>query len=155
MLVTKNTKFIEIQEYFQQYFSNLKLAFYSISNSEAANDFSKGKIQLAGDLSGTAASPAIATGAVTTMKISNGAVTDAKIATISGSKVSGNITGSAANVTGTIALSNGGTAATTAACTSCCIHGLGLCSRGRQPSPLCCLHARKACGHPVFYCTTT
>jgi hypothetical protein len=84
----------------------------TISDADATT---KGKIQLAGDLSGTAASPAIATGAVTTMKISNGAVTDAKIATISGSKVSGNITGSAANVTGTIALSNGGTAATTAA----------------------------------------
>ena len=85
------------------------------ANISDANASTKGKIQLAGDLRGTAASPAIATGAVTTLKIGDGAVTDAKIATLSGSKVTGNITGNAANVTGTIALSNGGTAATTAA----------------------------------------
>ena len=85
------------------------------ANISDANASTKGKIQLAGDLSGTAASPAIAPGAVTTLKISDGAVTDVKIATLSGSKVTGNITGNAANVTGTIALSNGGTAATTAA----------------------------------------
>lgn len=37
------------------------------------------------------------------------------ITSLAGSKVSGNITGSAANVTGTVALANGGTGATTAA----------------------------------------
>ena len=63
-----------------------------------------GLVQLTGDLSGTAASPAIAAGAVTTTKITDGAVTDAKIATVSGSKV-----------TGTVAIANGGTGATTAA----------------------------------------
>ncbi|MHA8091637.1 beta strand repeat-containing protein [Aquirufa regiilacus] len=95
----------------------------------------KGKLQLAGDLTGTAAAPAIAASAVTSAKIADGTivtadiadnaittakitdanVTDAKIATVSGSKVTGNITGNAANVTGTVAIANGGTGATTAA----------------------------------------
>ncbi|MHA8105676.1 hypothetical protein [Aquirufa sp. 5-AUSEE-100C1] len=94
----------------------------------------KGKLQLAGDLTGTAASPAIAASAVTSAKIADGTiatadiadnaittakitdanVTDAKIATVSGSKVTGNISGNAANVTGTVAIANGGTGATTA-----------------------------------------
>lgn len=94
----------------------------------------KGKLQLAGDLTGTAAAPAIATSAVTSAKIADGTiatadiadnaittakitdanVTDAKIVTVSGSKVTGNITGNAANVTGTVAILNGGTGATTA-----------------------------------------
>ncbi len=80
-----------------------------------ASATTKGLVQLAGDLSGTAASPEISAGAVTTIKITDGAVTDAKIATVSGSKVTGNIAGNAANVTGTIAVANGGTGATTAA----------------------------------------
>ncbi|MBP6054234.1 MAG: hypothetical protein KA527_01230 [Cytophagaceae bacterium] len=95
----------------------------------------KGKLQLAGDLTGTAAAPAIAASAVTSAKIADGTivtadiadnaittakitdanVTDAKIATVSGSKVTGNITGNAANVSGTVAILNGGTGATTAA----------------------------------------
>ncbi|MDT8886741.1 hypothetical protein PQG44_03560 [Aquirufa sp. LEPPI-3A] len=95
----------------------------------------KGKLQLAGDLTGTAAAPAIAASAVTSAKIADGTivtadiadnaittakitdanVTDAKIATVSGSKVTGNITGNATNVTGTVAIANGGTGATTAA----------------------------------------
>ncbi|MHA8079774.1 hypothetical protein VR610_01325 [Aquirufa regiilacus] len=94
----------------------------------------KGKLQLAGDLTGTAAAPAIAASAVTSAKIADGTivtadiadntittakitdanVTDAKIATVSGSKITGNITGNAANVTGTVAILNGGTGATTA-----------------------------------------
>jgi uncharacterized protein (TIGR02145 family) len=45
--------------------------------------------------------------------LANSAVTDAKIAAVAGSKVSGNITGNAANVTGTVAVANGGTGATT------------------------------------------
>ena len=95
----------------------------------------KGKLQLAGDLTGTAAAPAIAASAITSAKIADGTiatvdiadnaittakitdanVTDAKIATVSGSKVTGNITGNAANVSGTVAILNGGTGATTAA----------------------------------------
>ena len=85
----------------------------------------KGKIQLAGDLTGTAATPAIAAAAisstklandaVTTDKIANAAVTDAKIATVSASKVTGNISGNASNVTGIVAVVNGGTGANDAA----------------------------------------
>jgi len=85
----------------------------------------KGKIQLAGDLTGTASSPAIATGAITSAKIldatiatadlADASVTDAKIAGISGSKVIGNIAGNSANVSGVVAVANGGTGATNAA----------------------------------------
>jgi hypothetical protein len=47
-----------------------------------------GKIQLTGDLSGTATSPEVATGAISTAKIANNAITDAKVANgISASKV--------------------------------------------------------------------
>jgi surfactin synthase thioesterase subunit len=59
----------------------------------------KGKIQLSGDLSGNASSPLIANNAITTIKILDSNVTDAKIATISGSKVIGNILGNAATAT--------------------------------------------------------
>jgi hypothetical protein len=75
----------------------------------------KGKIQLAGDLSGSAATPVIANNAITTTKLADASVTDAKITAVSGSKVSGNIAGSAANVTGTVAIVNGGTGQTTLA----------------------------------------
>jgi hypothetical protein len=43
------------------------------------------------------------------------AIVDAYLAGIAGSKVSGNISGNAANVTGTVAIANGGTGATTVA----------------------------------------
>ncbi len=89
-----------------------------------ADATTKGLVKLAGDLTGTADAPAIAigavstgklaAGAVTTAKIIDGAVTDAKITSVSGSKVTGNITGNAANITGMLAVSNGGTGATTA-----------------------------------------
>ena len=80
---------------------------------------------LTGDVTTTAAGlvTSIATGAVTSTKLldgtiatadlADGAVTDAKIAGMAGSKVSGNITGNAANVTGTVAVANGGTGAAT------------------------------------------
>jgi hypothetical protein len=71
----------------------------------------KGILQLAGDLGGTSASPSIASNAITTIKILNGAVTDAKIDQVSGSKILGNIPGNAANVTGTVTASNGGSGA--------------------------------------------
>lgn len=84
-----------------------------------ASSTTKGLVQLAGDLSGTAAAPVIAANSVTTAKIidgavttgklavgavntaqvADGAVTDAKIATVSGSKVTGNIAGNAATAT--------------------------------------------------------
>jgi hypothetical protein len=54
---------------------------------DATSDIS-GKIQLAGDLSGSATAPRIATNAITTAKILDGAISDSKIATgISASKV--------------------------------------------------------------------
>jgi hypothetical protein len=109
-----------------------------------ADATTKGLVKLAGDLSGTADAPAIATGAVTTGKLAAGAVTDAKITSVAGSKVTGNIAGnagtatklaatkningvpfdgssditisaSASTLSGTIAIANGGTGATTAA----------------------------------------
>mgnify|MGYP003333521627 FL=1 len=75
----------------------------------------KGKLKLAGDLSGTADLPSIATGAVTTLKLANASVTDSKIVSVSSAKVVGNISGNAANVSGIVALANGGTGATSAA----------------------------------------
>ncbi|MFM1775201.1 MAG: hypothetical protein RJA53_811 [Bacteroidota bacterium] len=57
----------------------------NVSDADATN---KGILKLAGDLSGTAASPQVANGAIVTSKIANGAVTDLKIANgISASKV--------------------------------------------------------------------
>lgn len=68
----------------------------------------KGIIQLAGDLSGSAASPSIANNAITTSKILNGAVTDAKIEHVSGLKIQGDINGRSLNVTGIVDPSHGG-----------------------------------------------
>jgi hypothetical protein len=51
---------------------------------------------------------------VTTSKLADASVTDSKIVTVSGSKVTGNIAGNATNVTGVVAIANGGTGATTA-----------------------------------------
>ena len=79
----------------------------------------KGKLQLSGDLTGTATMPLVANDAITTSKIQDGAITtpkifdasivsskiadanitDAKILTVSGSKILGNITGNAATAT--------------------------------------------------------
>jgi hypothetical protein len=84
-----------------------------------ANATTKGKIQLAGDLSGTAAIPLVANNAITTVKIADAnvttakindaaittakiadaSVTDVKIASVSGSKVNGNIAGNASTAT--------------------------------------------------------
>lgn len=58
-------------------------------------------------------SSGLAAASVSTTTIIDGAVTDNKIETVSGSKVTGNISGNAANVTGTVAVANGGTGATT------------------------------------------
>jgi hypothetical protein len=87
-----------------------------------ASSLNKGKLQLAGDLAGTANEPLIATGAINSAKILDGsiatadiadlAITDGKIGGIAGTKVTGNIPGNAANVTGTVTVSHGGTGAT-------------------------------------------
>ena len=84
-----------------------------VSATPDASSTTKGKIQIAGDLAGSAALPVIAPAAVTTAKIADAAVTDAKINAMSGSKVTGNIPGNATNVTGIIAIANGGTGANT------------------------------------------
>jgi hypothetical protein len=95
-----------------------------------ADSTTKGILQLAGDLSGTAVAPKIASNAVTSSKLANGSVTttkiadgaistiklanesvtDAKIGTVSGSKVTGDIAGNAATAT----LAASATTATTA-----------------------------------------
>jgi hypothetical protein len=88
----------------------------SIATIVDASPTVKGKIQLSGDLTGTAALPTIANNAVTTTKIADGNITNAKLATgIDATKITGDIIGKASNVTGTIGILNGGTGATTAA----------------------------------------
>mgnify|MGYP000034084528 FL=1 len=75
---------------------------------------SKGKIRLGGDLAAgnsTADDPIIRDNAISTSKILDAAVTDVKISAVAGSKVTGNITGEASNVTGTVAPTHGGTGA--------------------------------------------
>jgi len=79
-----------------------------ITNSSIpdADGNTKGKIQIAGDLTGSASAPVIA----------NNAITNAKIATgIDAAKISGDIPGKASNITGNLAIANGGTGATSAA----------------------------------------
>jgi hypothetical protein len=79
-----------------------------ITNSSIpdADGNTKGKIQIAGDLTGSASAPVIA----------NNAITNAKIATgIDAAKISGDIAGKASNITGNLAIANGGTGATSAA----------------------------------------
>ena len=129
-----------------------------ISNATIADAdaTTRGKIQLAGDLTGSATSPAIASGAVTSTKIADAtivnadiataaAIEDTKLATIatagkvsnsattatsvntnsaivardasgnfSAGTITASLTGNATNVTGTVAVANGGTGATTA-----------------------------------------
>jgi len=89
-----------------------QLANASIVDADANN---KGKIQLAGDLTGTATVPTIANNAITTSKIIDGAITNSKIATgLDATKITGDIAGKASNVNGNVAIINGGTGATTA-----------------------------------------
>jgi len=88
----------------------------SIATIVDASPTVKGKIQLSGDLTGTSALPTIANNAVTTTKIADGNVTNAKLATgIDATKITGDITGKASNVTGAVGILNGGTGATSAA----------------------------------------
>ena len=78
-----------------------------------ADTTTKGKIKLGGDLAGTADAPTIGSNAITTAKVADQAITDVKIASVSGAKISGNISGNATNVTGVVGVTNGGTGATT------------------------------------------
>ncbi len=71
---------------------------------------------MAGDLTGTAEAPVIANNAISTNKILNSAITNVKLANgIDATKISGDIAGKASNVTGNIAIQNGGTGAASAA----------------------------------------
>jgi hypothetical protein len=91
-----------------------------------ATEISLGKIQLAGDLMGTAEAPRIKEGAITADKIDNAAITTDKIADgaitndkihssgIAGSNITGDIIGKAGGITGNLPVSQGGTGATTA-----------------------------------------
>ncbi len=66
-------------------FVNAAISTISTPDADAST---KGKIQLAGDLSGSAAQPTIAAGSVTSSKIADGSITDSKVANgISKSKV--------------------------------------------------------------------
>ncbi len=81
-----------------------------------ATSAATGKIQLAGDLAGTgstATSPVISDNAITTNKIADDNITDAKIASVSGAKITGDISGNAAGVTGIVPIANGGTGSST------------------------------------------
>ena len=51
-------------------------------------------------------------GTIATADVADAAITNAKIDGVAGTKVSGNISGNAANVTGTVAVGNGGTGLT-------------------------------------------
>jgi hypothetical protein len=69
----------------------------SVGSTPDASSSVKGKIRLAGDLSGTASAPSIAGNAITTSKIATGAVTLAKLSAATGSEnriLIGNASGS-------------------------------------------------------------
>src|SRR5690606_25584059 len=66
-----------------------------------------------GDLSGTAVAPKIADGVIESKHIKDGSIKDADIESISGSKIIGGVPVDADKVTGTVAIANGGTGATT------------------------------------------
>jgi hypothetical protein len=85
-----------------------------LSGVPDATDAIKGKILLAGALTGTASLPAIANNAIGTDQLMNASVSDAKIISVSGSKISGDIIGNANNISGIAAIANGGTGANNA-----------------------------------------
>ncbi len=74
-----------------------------VSGSPDATALVKGKLKLAGDLSGNAETPTIALNAITTSKIANGAVDDSKISGVNANKIAG-----------AVSIANGGTGAITA-----------------------------------------
>ncbi len=79
-----------------------------------ATTTSKGIVQLAGDLSGTAIAPRIADGVIESKHIKDGSIKDADIESISSSKIIGDIPVNADKFVGTVAIAHGGTGATTA-----------------------------------------
>ncbi|MFM1972177.1 MAG: hypothetical protein RL185_859, partial [Bacteroidota bacterium] len=74
-----------------------------VSGSPDATALVKGKLKLAGDLSGNAETPTIAVNAISTSKIANGAVDDSKISGVNANKIAG-----------AVSIANGGTGAITA-----------------------------------------
>lgn len=74
-----------------------------VSGSPDASASVKGKLKLAGDLSGNADLPTVAVNAITNSKIANGAVDDSKISGVNASKIAGSVS-----------ITNGGTGASTA-----------------------------------------
>lgn len=85
-----------------------------LSGVPDATDAIKGKILLAGALTGTASLPAIANNTIGTDQLLDVSVSDAKIISVTGSKISGDITGNANNITGVATIANGGTGANNA-----------------------------------------
>jgi hypothetical protein len=90
-----------------------------ISNSLVPNATTLvlGKIKLGGDLNGTGSSadaPIISDLVITTNKIADASITDQKIVSMSASKLLGNISGNAVNMTGILSIANGGTGAANA-----------------------------------------
>lgn len=71
----------------------------TVAGAPDADATTKGILKLTGDLTGTASTPIIANNVITTNKMADLSVTDAKINSINGSKVIGNISGNAATAT--------------------------------------------------------
>ncbi|HEY3324974.1 MAG TPA: tail fiber domain-containing protein [Planctomycetota bacterium] len=84
----------------------------AVANATAAVNFSG---TLAGDVTGTQGATAIASNAVTTVKIADNAVTDAKIVGVSGAKVAGAVANATAAATATTAATANALANTDAA----------------------------------------
>jgi len=85
-----------------------------VSGAPDATATTKGKIALAGALTGTANLPMIADNAITTNHLQAMSVTNDKIVSIDGNKLSGDIAGKATNITGVADIANGGTGANNA-----------------------------------------
>jgi hypothetical protein len=66
-----------------------KVAAATIADADAST---KGKIQLAGDLAGTATAPVVANNAITGNKIANNTINNTKISDVDASKITGNLT---------------------------------------------------------------
>ncbi len=82
-----------------------------VSGAPDATTTTKGKILLAGALTGTADNPSIANNAITADHLALASVTDDKVVAVAGTKINGDINGKATNVSGIVEIINGGTGA--------------------------------------------